>query len=93
MPRSEQLVLPPHDAILVAAGTVAADVTLDPRCRGLIIGTAGTVNANFKEGENEDGTAVLGPDRDGLPLVQGVNHGFFAQIRTGGTAQNIWQII
>lgn len=51
-------------------------------CRGLLVGTAGT--ANLME---RDGTV-----RTGLPLQQGYNPLVVRQVRTGGTATDIWAL-
>ena len=81
--RSEQLVVPPVDFVLVSTAAPASDITLPEGCRGLLIGTAGTLNVTMQNGSQ----------RNGLPFLQGQNPGFFATVRTGGTAANIWAII
>lgn len=52
-------------------------------CRALWCGTAGT--ANLME---LDGTTI----RTGFPLVQGLNPIAVRQVRTGGTATDIWAL-
>lgn len=51
-------------------------------CRCLLVGTAGTINLM-----QEDGTI-----RTGVPVVAGYNPLVCKQIRTGGTAANIWAL-
>lgn len=51
--------------------------------RGLIIGTAGTLNVTFP-----DGTTA-----DGIPATEGFFPFFVAKVRTGGTASNIWTVV
>lgn len=51
-------------------------------CRGLLVGTAGT--ANLKQ---LDGTI-----RANVPLQQGYNPLAVLQVRTGGTASDIWAL-
>ncbi len=52
------------------------------KCRGLLVGTAGT--ANLME---TDGTV-----RTNVPLQAGYNPLVVRQVRTGGTADNIWAL-
>ncbi len=60
-----------------------ADADLpDGTCRALWVGTAGT--ANLME---QDGTI-----RTNFPLMQGPNALVCKQVRTGGTAADIWAI-
>lgn len=51
-------------------------------CRGLLVGTAGTANLG-----QLDGTT-----RANVPLQQGYNPLAVKQVRTGGTADNIWAL-
>lgn len=51
-------------------------------CRSLWVATAGTANLM-----QEDGTV-----RTNVPLLQGPNPFIVKQVRTGGTAENIWAI-
>lgn len=51
-------------------------------CRGLLVGTAGT--ANLRDGADVDTADV--------PLQQGYNPLKVKQLRTGGTADNIWAL-
>jgi len=60
-----------------------ADADLpDGQCRGLLVGTAGT--ANIKDGG--------GTTRADVPLQQGYNPIRCIQVRTGGTADDIWAL-
>ncbi len=60
-----------------------ADANLpDGRCRALLVGTAGTANLG-----EFDGTV-----RANVPLQQGYNPLAVSQVRTGGTAADIWAI-
>lgn len=54
----------------------------DGVCRGLLAGTAGTVNL-----QQPDGTV-----RENFPLQQGYNPIFAKQVRTGGSASDIWAL-
>ena len=70
----------PADAIVpVAKGS--APLPGGP-CRSLLVGTAGT--ANIVDGQGEE--------RTGVPLQQGYNPIICQQVRTGGTADNIWAL-
>lgn len=51
-------------------------------CRGLLVGTGGT--ANLMDGE--------GNVHANVPLQQGYNPIQVAQVRTGGTASDIWAL-
>lgn len=84
MAHYEQYVTPPRDFILVSSGAPASDVTLPANCRGLLVGGAGSLNVTMTE---------TGENRNDLPFVQGQNPGFFSQVRSGGTATDIWAII
>lgn len=80
-----QHIIPPEDFVPVADTTPTGDVTLPENCRGLVAGTEGFINVTMRNGER----------RDGLPLCQGINPGFFATVHetTGqGAAENIWAI-
>lgn len=84
MPRAEQWVIPPTDFIQIAPGEVTVDTDLPENCRGLLIGTAGSLNVTMA---NEQ-------ERDSVPFLQGITPGFFATIRiSGGGAQNVWAIV
>ena len=76
-------VLPPSDFILVSAAAPASDIALPPNCRGLLVGTAGNLNVTMQNGAM----------RNGVPVFQGQNPGFFQTVRSGGTAANIWAIV
>jgi hypothetical protein len=54
----------------------------DGKCRGLLVGTAGT--ANLQDGDANNSANV--------PLQQGYNPLVCKQVRTGGTADNIWAL-
>lgn len=51
-------------------------------CRGLLVGTAGTANL-----QDADGTTTTD-----VPLQQGYNPLQARQVRTGGTADDIWAL-
>lgn len=51
-------------------------------CRGLLVGTAGSANL----------TEIDGTVRDDVPLQQGYNPLVVRQVRTGGTADDIWAL-
>ena len=60
-----------------------ADADLpDGVCRGLTVGTAGTANLMQEDGEI----------RTNYPLQQGYNPIIVRQVRTGGTASDIWAL-
>jgi len=54
----------------------------DGPARGLLVGTAGT--ANLMDGAGEI--------RSGVPLQAGFNPMMVKQVRTGGTADDIWAL-
>lgn len=54
----------------------------DGICRALLVGTAGTANLMSAEGST----------RANVPLQQGYNPLACKQVRTGGTADNIWAL-
>lgn len=51
-------------------------------CRGLLVGTAGTANLMDADGNI----------RTNVPLQQGYNPLICKQVRTGGTATDIWAL-
>lgn len=51
-------------------------------CRGLLVGTAGTANLMDQEGNT----------RTSVPLQAGYNPLICLQVRTGGTASDIWAL-
>jgi len=60
-----------------------ADAALpDGSCRALLVGTAGTANL----------MDMGGPVRANVPLQAGYNNLACRQVRTGGTADNIWAL-
>lgn len=62
---------------------VKADADLpDGVCRGLLVGTAGTANLQ----------GIDGVTRANVPLQQGYNPLVVKQVRTGGTANDIWAL-
>jgi hypothetical protein len=70
----------PADAVIPVT---KADADLpDGNCRALLVGTAGT--ANIKD--------ATGTTRTGVPLQQGYNPIVCQQVRTGGTATDIWAL-
>lgn len=84
MTKSNQAqVVPPYDLIPVSSGVPSADVDLPDNTRGLLVGTAGSLNITMENGEQ----------RDAVPFVQGTNPGRFRQVRIGGTAQNVWAVV
>lgn len=54
----------------------------DGTCKALLVGTAGTANL----------MDVLGNIRANVPLQQGFNPLACRQVRTGGTASDIWAL-
>lgn len=54
----------------------------DGTCRGLLVGTPGTANLM-----DHDGNTVTG-----VPLKEGYNPLAVRQVRTGGTATDIWAL-
>lgn len=84
MPGYSSLVVPPYDFVLVASGAVGVDTDLPENCRGLLIGTAGSLNVVMSNGV----------ERDDVPFIQGINPGLFRTVRiSGGGAQNVWAIV
>lgn len=75
---------PPADVILASAAAPASTIVLPAGTRGLLVGTAGTLNCRL-----EGSTA----DRTGVPIQAGWNPGLFTTILAGGTAANIWAVI
>lgn len=60
-----------------------ADANLpDGMCRALLVGTAGTANLMDRNGDI----------RSTVPLQQGYNPLMALQLRTGGTADDIWAL-
>lgn len=66
----------------LVAGSPSTTYLLSNRCKGLIVGTAGTLNVTMKNGH------VI----SNFPVYQGFIPGRFKSIQTGGTAQNIWEV-
>ena len=85
--RFEAWILPAEDFVLLTAAalTAGADIDCPENTRGLLVGTAGAQDVTMRNGNT----------RDLLPLIQGINPGFFATIRVdaSNTAANIWAII
>ncbi len=81
-PWTRQIALP-NDLVLVDAGVPSGTTVLNENCRGLLVGTAGSLNVTFANGEQ----------RNGVPFQAGINPGRFGEVRSGGTAENIWQVI
>lgn len=81
--RAEQFVLPITSVDLVSAGTVSATYTVsgDEICRGVRVGTAGTLNLT-----------IDGEEHDDFPIFQGDNPIVIEAIRAGGSASNIWAL-
>lgn len=80
-PWTKQVALP-NDFELVAAGVPSGTTALSAYCRGLLVGVAGTLNITMANGE----------ERNGVPFQAGINPGRFSAVRTGGTAENVWQV-
>lgn len=78
-PRFEGLSSP---AVSIVPVTKANAALPNGQCRALLVGTAGTANIH-------DGTGTL---RENVPLQVGYNPIRCRQVRTGGTADNIWAI-
>lgn len=73
----------PTVAAFTYAPVTKADADLpDGPCRSLLVGTAGT--ANLME--------IDGTIRANVPLQQGYNPLWALQVRTGGTAADIWAL-
>jgi hypothetical protein len=71
------------DSAVSYVPVVKADADLpDGPCRGLLVGTAGTANL----------TELDGTERDDVPLQAGYNPLVVAQVRLGGTADDIWAL-
>jgi hypothetical protein len=68
-------------SIFVPVTKADADLP-DGICRGLLVGTAGTANLQDAEGTT----------RTNVPLQQGYNPLICKQVRTGGTASDIWSL-
>ena len=70
-------------AAAVYAPVTKADANLaGGACRGLLVGTAGTANLG----------QVDGTTRTNVPLQAGYNPLVCLQVRTGGTAADIWAL-
>lgn len=70
----------PADAVIPV--TKADSALPDGPCRALLVGTAGTANIVDASGET----------RTNVPLQQGYNPIVCQQVRTGGTASDIWAL-
>jgi len=81
-PWTKQIALP-NDFTVVSAGVPVGTVVLSDECRGLLVGTAGSLNVVMKGG-------VV---RTGVPFQAGINPGCFVEVRAGGTAENIWEVV
>ena len=73
---------PTRPGRLIAVTKADADLP-QGRCRGLLVGTAGTANLLFG---SDDGNLA------NVPLQVGYNPIAVLQVRTGGTATDIWAI-
>lgn len=83
MPRAEQYIIPPVDLILVAAGAVTTETPLPSGCRGLLVGTAGSLNVTINDSA-----------KTSVPFLQGINPGFFQSVQASPSgAQDIWAIV
>lgn len=85
MARPEQSIIPPRTFQLISTGVPAQQETLPDGTRGLLVGVAGNLNV----------TMINDDELNNLPLIVGLNPGFFKVIRTGATssAQNIWAVL
>lgn len=81
-PWTKQIALP-NDFLLVSAGAPGGTTILSELCRGLLVGTAGSITVVMQNGQL----------RANVPFQAGVNPGRFAEVRAGGDAENIWQVI
>lgn len=85
--RYEYFVLPPFEYRLLTAAALTAGGAIDcpEGTRGLLVGTAGAQHTSMAGGTTQDA----------LPLQQGINPGFFTQLRVdaGNTAADIWAIL
>lgn len=75
-------VLPDGPARIFAPVTKADNDLPGGTCRGLLVGTAGTANLQDAEGNTHSN----------VPLQTGYNPLACKQVRTGGTAGNIWAL-
>ena len=83
--RHDKSVRPATDLILVANGQVGTDTPLPEETRGLLIGTAGSLNIT-----------TIGGDRDSVPFQVGITPICATAIRVSnqmGDASNIWAVI
>lgn len=82
MTRTEQYVIPPVHFVQITATTPSGTTVLPRGTRGLLVGTAGTLNVRTLAG-----TLSL------LPFIEGVTPGLFTHVDAGGTAINIWAVL
>ena len=80
-PWTKQVALP-NDFVQIAAGVPSGTSTLSAYTRGLLVGVAGTLNVTMANGEQ----------RNLVPMQAGINPGRFAEVRDGGTAENVWEV-
>lgn len=73
----------PYTFVEMFANAPDSDVDCSPDCRGLLVRVGGTLNVTMANGD----------ELDDLPVQAGRNAGRFAAVRTGGTAQGIWEIL
>jgi hypothetical protein len=71
-----------NPATIIAPVTKADSNLPGGTCRGLLVGTAGTANIQDAQGNT----------RTNVPLQQGYNPLSCKQVRTGGTAADIWAL-
>ena len=82
--RHDKAIAPPNDFVqLHAAAPAGSNQACPANTRGLMVGTAGTLNVVMANGQT----------RTGVPFPAGFTPGFFAAVNTGGTAQNIWAVV
>jgi hypothetical protein len=73
----------PNDFVQQFTGVPNSEKVLPPNTRGILLGTAGTLNVTM-----ENGSARLL-----VPFQAGINPGRFASIQTGGTGSNVWAVV
>lgn len=72
----------PNDFVQQFSGAPDSEKVLPDECRGLLVGTAGTLNVTMANGEA----------RTSVPFQAGITPGRFASIQSGGDAENIWVV-
>ncbi len=83
MPSFGSFIDVPNDFALQSSGAPTGEIPLPDGTRGLLIGTAGSLNVTMQNGEI----------RVAVPFQVGINPGRFKSIQTGGTAASVWAIL